>query len=96
MPFDDYNLPVTGDIGWWVWREWYYTINVCNFGLSRTGDDNSALSDRLKDIKGQLLFPAWSGLLQPGGYFQNPPLITDYSTYSTSMASMPRTTASTR
>ena len=35
MPFDDYNLPENGDIGWWIWREWYYTINVCNFGLSK-------------------------------------------------------------
>ena len=83
MPFDDYNLPVTGDIGWWVWREWYYTINVCNFGLSRTGDDNSALSDRLKDIKGQLLFLRGLAYYNLAGYFQNPPLITDYSTYST-------------
>lgn len=83
MPFDDYNLPVTGDIGWWVWREWYYTINVCNFGLSRTGDDNSALSDRMKDIKGQLLFLRGLAYYNLAGYFQNPPLITDYSTYST-------------
>ena len=83
MPFDDYNLPVTGDIGWWVWREWYYTINVCNFGLSRTGDDDSALSDRMKDIKGQLLFLRGLAYYNLAGYFQNPPLITDYSTYST-------------
>jgi hypothetical protein len=83
MPFDDYNLPVTGDIGWWIWREWYYTINVCNFGLSRTGDDDSNLSETMKDIKGQLLFLRGLAYYNLAGYFQNPPLITDYSTYST-------------
>ena len=58
LPFDNLNLPVSGDIGWWVWREWYYTINVCNFGLSRTGDDDSKLSDRMKDIKVKTLMMA--------------------------------------
>ena len=82
LPFDNLNLPVSGDIGWWVWREWYYTINVCNFGLSRTGDDDSKLSDRMKDIKGQLLFLRALAYYNLAGYYQDVPLITDYSTYS--------------
>lgn len=82
LPFDNLNLPVSGDIGWWVWREWYYTINVCNFGLSRTGDDDSKLSDRMKDIKGQLLFLRALAYYNLAGYYQNVPLITDYNTYS--------------
>ena len=82
LPFDNLNLPVSGDIGWWVWREWYYTINVCNFGLSRTGDHDSKLSDRMKDIKGQLLFLRALAYYNLAGYYQDVPLITDYNTYS--------------
>lgn len=82
LPFDNLNLPVSGDIGWWVWREWYYTINVCNFGLSRTGDDDSKLSESMKDIKGQLLFLRALAYYNLAGYYQNVPLITDYSSYS--------------
>jgi hypothetical protein len=82
LPFDNLNLPVSGDIGWWVWREWYYTINVCNFGLSRTGDDDSKLSESMKDIKGQLLFLRALAYYNLAGYYQDVPLITDYSTYS--------------
>ena len=36
MPFDDFTVPVTMDIPEWPWREYYYTINVCNFILERT------------------------------------------------------------
>lgn len=82
LEFDDLDLPVTGDIGWWPWREWYYTINVCNFGLSRCGDDNSALSENMKRIKGQLLFLRGLAYYNLAGYYQNVPLITDYATYS--------------
>lgn len=83
MPFDDYNLPEDGDIGWWIWREWYYTINVCNYGLSKCGDDDTVLSESMKRIKGQFLFLRGLAYYNLAGYFQNPPLITDYSTYST-------------
>lgn len=82
LPFDNLNLPVSGDIGWWVWREWYYTINVCNFGLSRTGEDDSKLSERMKDIKGQLLFLRALAYYNLAGYYQDVPLITDYNSYS--------------
>ena len=44
LPFDDLNAPVTHDISFWPWREWYYTINVCNFGISRCGDNDAVLS----------------------------------------------------
>ncbi len=82
MPFDDYNLPADGDIGWWVWREWFYTINVCNFGLSKVGNDDTQLSESMKRIKGQFLFLRGLAYYNLAGYFQNPPLVTDYSTYS--------------
>ena len=83
MPFDDLNAPFTDEIGQWSWRDWYYTINVCNFTLSRCGDDNTALSEQMKRIKGQALFLRGLGYYNLAGYYQNPILITDYNTYST-------------
>lgn len=80
--FDDYNCPVTGDICWWIWREWYYTINVCNFGLSKCDADDNQLSESMKRIKGQFLFLRGLAYYNLAGYFQDVPLITDYSTYS--------------
>ncbi|HJD10909.1 MAG TPA: RagB/SusD family nutrient uptake outer membrane protein [Candidatus Phocaeicola caecigallinarum] len=82
MEFDDFTVLVTGDIAWWPWREWYYTINVCNFILSRVGEDNSQLSENLRRIKGQALFIRGLSYYNLAGYYQNPPLITSYDTYS--------------
>lgn len=82
MPFDDLNVPVTEEIAQWSWRDWYYTINVCNFITSRTGEDNSALSDKLKRIKGQALFIRGLAYYNLAGLYQNPSLITNYEDYS--------------
>ena len=82
LEFDDYTVQVTGDIAWWPWREWYYTINVCNFILSRVGEDDSQLSERMRDIKGQALFIRGLAYYNLAGYYQNTPLITSYDTYS--------------
>ena len=30
QPFDELNDPITDEICQWSWRDWYYTINVCN------------------------------------------------------------------
>ena len=83
MPFDDLNVAFTDEIGQWSWRDWYYTINVTNFTLSRCGEDNSALNDQMKHIKGQMLFLRGLSYYMLAGYYQNPILITDYATYST-------------
>ena len=83
MPFDDLNVPFTDEIGQWSWRDWYYTINVTNFTLSRCGEDNSALNQQMKHIKGQMLFLRGLSYYMLAGYYQNPILITDYNTYST-------------
>lgn len=83
LQFDDLNAAATSDITWWPWREWYYTINVCNFALSRTGTDDSALSEKMRRIKGQMLFLRGLAYYNLAGYYQNPPLITDYNAYST-------------
>ena len=83
LPFDDLNVAFTDEIGQWSWRDWYYTINVTNFTLSRCGEDNSALNDQMKHIKGQMLFLRGLAYYMLAGYYQNPILITDYPTYST-------------
>ena len=83
LPFDDLNAPVTHDISFWPWREWYYTINVCNFGISRCGDNDAVLNERMRRIKGQMLFLRALSYYNLAGYYQNPPLITDYAGYST-------------
>jgi len=80
LPFDNLNAPFTDEIGMWSWREWYYTINVCNFVLSRCQDD--ALSTQFARIKGQALFIRGLSYYMLSGYYQNPALITDYSQYS--------------
>ena len=56
MPFDDLNEPITDEIGQWSWREWYYTVNVCNFILSRTEGENNNMTEQMRRIKGQALF----------------------------------------
>ena len=83
MPFDDLNDPATDEINMWSWREWYYTINVCNYVLSRVGQDYSALSDQMKYIAGQALFLRGLSYYNLAGYYQNPTIITDYEQYST-------------
>lgn len=83
MPFDDLNEPITDEIGQWPWREWYYTINVCNFILSRCGENNAELDTKMQRIKGQALFIRGLAYYNLAGYYQNPALITDYSSYST-------------
>ena len=83
MPFDDLNAPVTDEIGQWSWRDWYYTINVTNFTISRCGEDNTALSEKMKRIKGQMLFLRGLAYYNLAGYYQNPILITSYDAYST-------------
>lgn len=82
LAFDDLNAEVTSDITWWPWREWYYTINVCNFAISRCNAQTTELSEKMKHIKGQMLFLRGLAYYNLAGYYQNPPLITDYATYS--------------
>ncbi len=83
MPFDDLNDPVTDEINMWSWREWYYTINVCNYVLARTGSDYSSLTEQMQYIAGQALFLRGLAYYNLAGYYQNPTIITDYEQYST-------------
>ena len=82
LSFDDLNVPFTDEITFWPWREWYYTINVCNFIPSRCDEDDSQLAENMRYIKGQALFLRGLSYYNLVGYYQNPPLITDYETYS--------------
>ncbi len=83
MPFDDLNDPVTDEINMWSWREWYYTINVCNYVLSKFNkDEYLGLGDTNGKIVGQALFIRGLAYYNLAGYYQNPPLITDYGQYS--------------
>lgn len=82
LPFDDMDAPATDEISMWPWRESYYTINVCNFILSRTTGEDSQLSESMKRIKGQALFLRAFSYYNLVGYYKEVPLITDYSTYS--------------
>ena len=81
---DHWNSATTYDVSSeWVWRDWYFVINMSNFVLSKCGEDDSALSERMKRIKGQALFTRALGYYNLACYYQNPALITDYSAYST-------------
>ena len=64
----------------WIWRDWYYTINSCNYVLSKTTGDN--LSDELKRKRGQALFFRGLSYYNLAGYYNKAAIITDYSTYS--------------
>ena len=83
LAFDDLNAPATEEMTQWVWREWYYTINVCNFILFKVDADNSKLNEQMRRIKGQALFLRGLSYYNLAGYYQNSPLITDYSSYGT-------------
>ena len=83
MPFDDLDAPFTDEIGQWSWRDWYYTIKVCNFVTSKFEDvDNETLNNKMKRIKGQALFLRGLSYYTLAAYYQNPLIITDYNLYS--------------
>ncbi len=82
LPFDNLNEPTTDEIGQWPWRDWYYVINICNYVITKCGDDDTALSDRMKRIKGQALFIRGLAYYNLAVYFQNPALILSYDQYS--------------
>ena len=82
LPFDDLNAPVTDDISSWPWRDWYYTINVCNYITTKCGADNTQLNTKMKYIKGQALFLRGLSYYTLAGYYQQVPVITDFAAYS--------------
>ena len=81
LPFDDLNVSALDEICMWSWREWYYTINVCNFVTTRV-ESMSNPSEAIKRCYGQALFLRGLAYFNLAVYYQNPTLITDYSQYS--------------
>lgn len=82
-PVGDHNTSLDNGETMWPWREWFYVLNVCNFVTTKIEQSNWAMTDKVKAIKGQALFFRALSYYNLVGYYQNPPLITDYSTYST-------------
>ena len=84
LPYDDLNTAIDNEMNQWVWRDWYYTINVCNYILSKFDKDvdNSTLSKQWQRIKGQALFMRGLSYYNLVGYYQNPTLMLDYSDYA--------------
>ncbi|MBP5776784.1 MAG: RagB/SusD family nutrient uptake outer membrane protein [Prevotella sp.] len=82
MPYDDLNTPIDNEMNQWVWRDWYYTINVCNYIVYRAGQDYSAMANDMKRAVGQALFLRGLAYYNLAGYYQNPTLMLDYENYS--------------
>ena len=80
----DKMAPSTTDeiYGLWSWRDWYYAINIANFVITKCGEDDAALSQAMRRIKGQALFVRALAYYNLTGYYQNPALILDYNQYS--------------
>lgn len=79
LPFDDLNSEVTNEMNCWVYRDWLYTVNVCNYVLSKI--PASGVSTAYDRMRGQALFLRGLSYYMLTGYYQNVPLITDYTTY---------------
>ena len=87
LPADHFNFGTTNPEidaigGLWIWRDWYYTINICNFVITRCNEIYSA-SEEMNRIKGQALFIRGLSYYNLANYYQNPALILDYNSYST-------------
>ena len=84
MPYDDLNTGIDNEMNQWPWRDWYYTIKVCNFITSKFEDKDNPIemNDKMKRIKGQALFLRGLSYYNLVGYYQNPLIITDYNLYS--------------
>ena len=84
QPYDDLNTGIDNEMNQWPWRDWYYTIKVCNFITSKFEDKDNPIemNDKMKRIKGQALFLRGFSYYNLVGYYQNPLIITDYNLYS--------------
>ena len=86
LPADHFNFGTTTENdqigGLWIWRDWYYVINICNFVITRCDESNLA-SEEMNRIKGQALFIRGLAYYNLSNYYQNPALILNYHDYST-------------
>ena len=79
---DNLNVSIDNGEVAWIWRDWFYVINITNFVITKCGEDDSALSEAMKRIKGQALFIRGLAYYNLSNFYQNPPLILDYNSYS--------------
>ena len=82
LPYDNLNSSGQIDIGdQWPWRDNFHVVNRCNLVISKIVDNN--MSGRNIDrIKGQALFLRSLAYYTLATYYQEVPLFTDYSQYS--------------
>ena len=80
---DNLNVSIDNGEVAWIWRDWYYVINITNFVITKCGDDDSLLSEKMKRIKGQALFIRGLAYYNLSNFYQNPAIILDYNAYST-------------
>ncbi len=80
---DNLDASTTNDVvDMWIWRDWYYVINISNFVITKCNERNEQ-SETMKHIKGQALFTRAVAYYNLTNYYQNPALILDYNDYST-------------
>jgi len=81
---DHWNAATTYDVACqWIWRDWYYVINISNYVLSKFSSEQSImLSEQMQRIKGQAHFTRALAYYNLACYYQNPALILDYADYS--------------
>ena len=54
---DNLDAASTNDVvDMWIWRDWYYVINISNFVITKCNEIDGEISEQMKRIKGQILF----------------------------------------
>ena len=81
LPYDDLNSEVTNEMNCWVYRDWLYTVNVCNYVLYKI--PTAGASTEYDRLRGQALFLRGLSYYVLTGYYQTVPLVTDYKSYAT-------------
>lgn len=82
LPADALNMPVTDEMSQWIWRDWYYTINVANYILTKQESVDANSPEVEKRIKGQAAFFRGQGYYMLAVHYQNVPIITNYKDYT--------------
>ena len=81
---DNLNASITDDVvDQWIWRDWYYVINISNYVITKCEEKGDNTSETMKCIKGQALFTRALAYYNLANYYQNPALILSYNDYST-------------
>jgi len=80
LGIDHWNSATTYDVACqWIWRDWYYVVNISNYILSKFGDESIMLTQQMSQIKGQALFARALAYYNLALYYQNPALILTYN-----------------